>query len=90
MLYSLLSTVTFALVIVWGSANSSERPCFKPPLENKVVESRTIPPYEYIASGYIDWYNMMGVEVKAERHNCSLNETHTVEGMFISLGSTLK
>ena len=90
MLYSLLSTVTFALVIVCSFANSSERPCFKPPLESKMVKNRTILPYEYIASGYADWYNMMGVEVKAERHNCSLNETYTVEGMFVSLGSTLK
>ena len=91
MIHSLLSAVTFALLIVCSSADISERPCFIPPLESMVVNNRTIDPYEVRQSAdHPSLHNLTKVNVRAFTYKWSFHRYYTVKGMLVSLRSTLK
>ena len=68
MILFLLSVVTCVLFLVCSSAESSERPCFIPPLKDLVVDDRTLTPYEFIPSEFVSLYDRTGVEVEAYRY----------------------
>ena len=84
MIHFALPAVTVALLIVCGSGDISERPCFIPPLINMVVNNSVIRPYEFQASVVKSLINMTGVEVDASKYKLGIGMNH-LKGIIFEL-----